>query len=192
MGRRTRASIASILCGALLLLCLPGAATAQEALVAEYLVKAEWLKLFARNLGRPAGGGTNSACRVLVVGRLPKGGKEQMRARLEQAEATGSTPLNVAFLDRASAREVSDCDVLFVVNDVPGEVAETYFRELDGKPVLTIADRAELVRRGSIMGMRVTRDKNIEIKLSKANATRANVKIDPKFLENIQPVVRYE
>jgi hypothetical protein len=131
-------------CGAALLLLALAAATPTPAAVPEYQLKAAFLYNFATFTDWPP---TAAALMtVCVLGRDPFGAAlDALNGKTVQGQALSTRRI-------ATTNETHDCRVLFIGAE-SGVDLDATLAALKGRPILTIAEGKDAVRRGAMIGL---------------------------------------
>lgn len=159
-------------------LILLGGHRARAALANEYEVKALFLFHFAEFVTWPPGAFRDDRS-PLVIGIV---GEDPFGRSLDDAiagEMAQGHPLVIARFPRA--QDVGFCHILYVSPSADGEFDELRAR-LRQRPVLTVGDTGDFVRRGGIIRF-LTSNSRTHLQINLSAARQANLIISSKLLQ---------
>lgn len=149
---------------------------AEQVPLPEYYAKARILRLLLDYVEWPAG----TSDQPLVVGVLePSPFGEHLPRTLDKVIARGGRPVEIRFLRGPS--QISGCDVLFIPETIGGAL-NALLRDLQDKPVLTIADTPGFARRGVIVNLAIA-DNRVRLEVNLAAMRRSGLMISPQVLK---------
>ena len=156
----------------LTLACLcTGPASAQPS---EYEVKAAFLSNFARFCEWPAPEDSSATLQVCILGKDPFGSAfDDIIGRPVRQQTFG-----LSRVDSLAAAE--DCQLLFVADSAPGRLDEV-LKEVADRPVITVGDGEEFVRRGGMVGF-VIRNRKIRFVINPDAAEKVGIRFSSRLL----------
>jgi hypothetical protein len=141
----------------------------------EYLLKAGIIERFARFSEWPSEMITDTF-KIKVIGQNPfEGALEKMFATIK----VQNKPVAIEYI--STITDINDCHILFISESERTQV-EDIINYVKSKPILTIGETSEYIRKGVIINFYETSKGTVHFEISKASIKNSKVKMDIKLL----------
>jgi hypothetical protein len=160
------------------LLAWPVLSFAQALVSVEYQLKAVFLFNFTRFVEWPPEAFTSDQ-EPFVIGVL---GGNPFGSYLEDVggnEKVNGHRLVIRYFNNYS--EIKSCHILYINKTVMNETRD-FLSSMNGKPVLTVSDASDFMKRGGIIRFYINKDKKVQLEMNLDAAKAAKLQISSKLI----------